>query len=186
MNVLSTCFSSFLCWTESLFDGLCFSGKDNLPPSVITIIHQQRIQGSSCLSREVFDNRSAKSLIKTVDRRMYEATNAIRRGRFDRAFFTVNIHRGDEGILLSLFCQFVLTEPFDHGFLIREGCLMDTQKGANSGAVGFDGASIPVIGNDLLWGHTQLLSQMDGHGGRDIVFLGGIRVRSASLPTNRA
>jgi hypothetical protein len=28
----------------SLCDGPCFRGKDNLPPSVITIIHQQDVR----------------------------------------------------------------------------------------------------------------------------------------------
>ena len=50
---------------------------------------------------------------------------------------------------------------------------MNVEKRANGGAMRLDRASLPVIGDNLLWDHPELLSQMHNDDRRDVLFLIG-------------
>ncbi len=126
---------------------------------------EKSIQMHSCLSGESRYKRGTDPFIKTMQRCAHETAYAVRRGRFNAAFFAVCIYRGNEGLLLALLCELFLAESCNQCFLILGGSLMKAKKRTNSSAMRFNHTLFPIVGNDLLRGHSQLLGQTDNYSG---------------------
>src|SRR5260370_27370052 len=91
----------------------------------------------------------------------------------ETTFLTMGIPRGDKGLLAPLLRKYLLAEPFDHRLLIGKCGLVHVEKRADGGAMCLDGASLPVVGSDLLRDHPQLLGQMHDDNGGNVLLLSG-------------
>jgi len=83
------------------------------------------------------------------------------------------IEGGDESFLLPLLCQHLLAEPFDQRLFIGERGLVNLEKHADGRAMRLDRASFPVVRNDLLRDHPQLLGQMHDDDGGNVLLMYG-------------
>src|SRR5689334_21361228 len=83
----------------------------------------------------------------------------------------MGVEGDDEGFLLPLLGHDLPREPLDQCLLTGKGGLVNAEKRADGRTMGLDSASFPVIGNDVLWDHSQLLSQMHDNERRDVLFL---------------
>src|SRR5215471_8211625 len=104
-----------------------------------------------------------------MDRRPYEAVQALRGRRFDTEVTAPLRHRLLQMIWAPCGGQELRTEPGDQRLTIGDGGFAEAQVLPNLRAVPFDSPTVPIILRPGVRGHANLLGEMVYHGEGDIL-----------------